>query len=174
MDVRLTSVTLELARYPQRAQLIWWFDNDVRPLISHFAEQMSLPLFHIGPSGDVPLHGGDCLGKTDVMLATTEEKPICWSNVRVVGDLKSNADKSNLDMTVLQLANYAREVFGVQPCRHFVHSFTLCGSELRVWMFDRAGAYIIDIHRQPTLFVAVMLRYATMNAEEVGFGLTFR
>ena len=36
-------------------------------------------------------------------------------------------------------ARYVREVFGAQETRRFVLGFTLCGSLMRVWEFDRLG-----------------------------------
>jgi len=43
---------------------------------------------------------------------------------------------SDLDSTIVQLANNVREVFGAQTARHTVHAFTLCGTDLRAWHFE--------------------------------------
>ncbi|CAH0051591.1 unnamed protein product [Clonostachys solani] len=39
----------------------------------------------------------------------------------------------------IDLVRYVREVFGAQENRRFVLGFTLCGSLMRVWEFDRLG-----------------------------------
>ncbi|KAA8912116.1 hypothetical protein FN846DRAFT_933752 [Sphaerosporella brunnea] len=131
--------------------------------------------FDYVPSGWIVLEDGDCERKTDVVVVGHRDDPerrVSWLNVRVVGELKSSASKSNLDDTILQVANYAREVFGAQPNRRWVPAFTLCGSELRVWRFDRAGACgstLIDIHQHPEQFLAAITAYATMSATDVGY-----
>jgi hypothetical protein len=115
------------------------------------------------PIGNVPLRDGDFFGKTDVVVVRRgkdnqsaipgdRKPPLSWHHVSVVGELKSNAIKSDHDKTVLQLANYAREVFGCQPNRRWVLAFRWCGSSLRVWRFHRAGASgstTIDIQENP-------------------------
>jgi hypothetical protein len=77
----------------------------------------------------------------------------------------------------VQLANYVCEVFGAQTTRHTVHAFTLCGADLRVWRFDRAGAVgstIVNVNADPSRFIAAMLCYATMGGADVGFDPSFR
>ncbi|KAA8894390.1 hypothetical protein FN846DRAFT_922999 [Sphaerosporella brunnea] len=131
--------------------------------------------FDYVPSGCIALEDGDCERKTDVVVVgprVDADRAVSWLNVRVVGELKSSAAKSNLDDTILQVANYAREVFGAQPNRRWVPAFTLCGSDLRVWRFDRAGACgstLLDIHQHPEQFLATITAYATMGAADVGF-----
>ncbi|KAA8902842.1 hypothetical protein FN846DRAFT_986283 [Sphaerosporella brunnea] len=131
--------------------------------------------FDYVPSSWIVLEDGDCKRKTDVVVVGHRDDPerrVSWLNVRVMGELKSSAAKSNLDDTILQVANYAREVFGAQPNRRWVPAFTLCGSDLRVWRFDRAGACgstLIDIHQYPEQFLAAITAYATMSATDVGY-----
>ncbi|KAA8895962.1 hypothetical protein FN846DRAFT_921955 [Sphaerosporella brunnea] len=131
--------------------------------------------FEYVPAGSVVLDDGDCERKTDVVVVGPHhdgQRDLSWLDVRIVGELKSNPAKSNLDDTILQVANYAREVFGCQPNRRWVPAFTLCGSDLRVWRFDRAGACgssLINIHDEPGQFLATITSYATMSAADVGF-----
>jgi hypothetical protein len=147
--------------------------------------------------GDVPLKDGNCQRKTDLVFTSTDHaehrnldhaehrnldhaehrNSLSWAHVRIVGELKSNSAKSNCDSTIVQLANYAREVFGNQPWRRWVLCFTLCGSDFRVWQFDRGGAVastIIDIHAQWKKFLRVFLSFATMGATEIGFDPSIR
>ncbi|KAA8895630.1 hypothetical protein FN846DRAFT_968730 [Sphaerosporella brunnea] len=137
-----------------------------------------LPFYRHVRSGSIPLADGDCGRKTDLAFVTTPVGAVpSWAHVRVVGELKSNPDRSNNDSTVVQLANYAREVFGNQPWRRSVQCFTLCGAKFRVWHFDRGGALgstIIDIHADWKLFLSAMLSFATFGPTEIGFDPTIR
>ncbi|KAA8895204.1 hypothetical protein FN846DRAFT_348490 [Sphaerosporella brunnea] len=132
--------------------------------------------FDYAASGSIVLENGYGQRATDFVVVVgrhrKRELPLSWRNVRVVGAVRSNAAESNLDDTVLQVADYAREAFRCQPNRRWVHAFTLCGSELRVWRFNRAGACgstLIDIHEQPEQFLAAITAYAMMSATDVGF-----
>jgi hypothetical protein len=95
-----------------------------------------------------------------------------WKPAQVTGELKSNKSKSNTDLTLMQQANYAREVFGAQQTRRWVLCFALCQPEFRVWQFDRAGACgstVLDINRNWKKFLATMLPFLTMDATQIGF-----
>jgi hypothetical protein len=56
-----------------------------------------------------------------------------------IGEHKSNPNEDRSLKTLVQLAGYAREVFGSQPDRRFVPGFTICGSVMRLWVFDKEG-----------------------------------
>jgi hypothetical protein len=68
-------------------------------------------------SGSLPLRDGDCARKTDLVVASSPNLPVCWNHVRLVGEFKSNQDASDCDSTIVQLANYVREVFGRRGTR---------------------------------------------------------
>ncbi|KAF7907344.1 uncharacterized protein EAF01_004931 [Botrytis porri] len=94
-----------------------------------------------------------------------------WSNVLVIGEHKQNSDEDGSTKTLVQLAGYAREVFGSQPERRFVPGFTICGSIMRLWVFDRSGSYNsekFDVHEEPERFVRVIAGYALMTDAELG------
>ncbi|KAL9098173.1 MAG: hypothetical protein Q9163_006116 [Psora crenata] len=92
-----------------------------------------------------------------------------WKDVEVIGELKeSNKDKK---ATLLQIGRYVRDMFSVQPTRRFVHAFTLCGNEMRSWVFDRSGPYsstAFDIHKEPERFIRTVAGYVMMSDEELG------
>ncbi|KAL9028328.1 MAG: hypothetical protein Q9196_003289 [Gyalolechia fulgens] len=92
-----------------------------------------------------------------------------WKDVEVIGELKeSNKDKK---ATLLQISRYARDVFSCQPTRRYVHAFTLCGNEMRSWVFDRSGPYsssAFDIHEEPERFIRTIAAYVMMSDEELG------
>ena len=136
-----------------------------------------------GPT--VYLDGSPIKRKMDVGITTrhrqskseddgVEEKsntPISdWAEILVTGELKSNAVQDGQTPAWLDLATYAREVFRAQD-RRFVLGFTLCGSMIRLWQFDRSGSSgssSFDINEDGSRFVHVMLGYFLMNEKQVG------
>ncbi|KAA8906865.1 hypothetical protein FN846DRAFT_778048 [Sphaerosporella brunnea] len=158
-------------------------DNSLLHHLSCDATTDRRRVYRFVPSNEAPLRNGDCMRKTDLLLTT--QAPLervdfaslrhlryDWSTVRVVGELKCNPSESNKDGTLMQLANYAREVFGAQPGRRWLHAFTLCGSNLRAWLFDRSGAIgsqLVNMNAQPLMFLRIVCGYAMMDATEIGF-----
>lgn len=55
------------------------------------------------------------------------------------GELKSNPAADTPSMARIDLATYAREMLSAQDTRRFTMGFTLCGSLMRMWEFDRLG-----------------------------------
>ncbi|KAF1996945.1 serine/threonine-protein kinase Sgk2 [Amniculicola lignicola CBS 123094] len=98
-----------------------------------------------------------------------------WSHILIPGELKSNAREDNHSSTWLDLVRYAREIFSAQDTRRFVHGFTICGSMMRLWEFDRLGAIgstAFDINKDGEMFVSAILGYLWMSEEELGFDPT--
>ena len=98
-----------------------------------------------------------------------------WKQVLVPGELKSNKSADRRSEAWLDLARYVREVFAAQDSRRFVLGFTLCGSLLRIWEFDRLGGIAsdqVDINKEGEWFVSVVLGFLWMNEEELGFDPT--
>ena len=62
-----------------------------------------------------------------------------WSQVLVPGELKSAPSADKASEAWLDLGRYAREVLSAKDSRRFVLGFTICGSLMRVWAFDRLG-----------------------------------
>ncbi|KAL6860864.1 hypothetical protein J3F83DRAFT_304069 [Trichoderma novae-zelandiae] len=95
--------------------------------------------------------------------------PRDWKHVLVVGELKE-ADK-NPKALWLQIGSAVRNVFAAQPTRRFVHAFSLRGTEMENWVYDRSGPYsgaAFDIHDEPEKFMQVMCGYLMMSDEEFG------
>ncbi|KAH8746090.1 serine/threonine-protein kinase Sgk2 [Diaporthe sp. PMI_573] len=92
-----------------------------------------------------------------------------WRQVLVVGELKKSDQKNKA--LWLQVGSAVRNVFASQPTRLFVHAFTLTGTEMETWVFDRSGPYsgaTFDIHEEPEKFIQVMCGYLMMSDEELG------
>jgi Fungal protein kinase len=100
-----------------------------------------------------------------------------WSNVLVIGEHKQNPNEDGSSKTLLQLAGYARELFRSQPDWRFVLGFTICGSTMRLWVFNRSGPYSsekFDIHKEPERFIQVIAGYALMTDAELGLNTFIR
>ncbi|PFH56712.1 hypothetical protein XA68_16116 [Ophiocordyceps unilateralis] len=100
-----------------------------------------------------------------------------WSQILVPGELKSNSKADIESIAWIDLATYAREVLAAQDTRRFVLSFTLCGSLMRVWEFDRLGGiasqqFDINDKNGGLQFVTTILGFLRMNEEELGFDPT--
>ena len=92
-----------------------------------------------------------------------------WRDILVIGELKQS--KYDLRGTMLQISRYVRDVFSHQPTRRFVHAFTLSGTEMETWVFDRSGPYsakTFDVHEEPEKFVQIICGYVMMSDEELG------
>jgi hypothetical protein len=108
-------------------------------------------------------------------LKNSDEVPYGWAHILVPGELKSNSREDNHRSTWLDLIKYAREVFSGQDTRRFVPGFTICGSLMRLWVFDRLGGVAskpFDINKDGQMLVSAILGYLWMNEEELGFDPT--
>ncbi|KAG6081411.1 hypothetical protein E4U16_007510 [Claviceps sp. LM84 group G4] len=64
-----------------------------------------------------------------------------------------------------------------QATRRFVVGFTICGTLMRVLVFDRLGGIAseqIDINKEPVQFIEVMLGFFRMSEEDLGFDPTIK
>ena len=181
---------------PTEKTVLAWLDSVVTKLSAEMARihKGGRRIFAYSTAAGLPLTDGDCLRKADIVLSSMRshntdedlydpdmfsihEQRISWKAVRLAGELKQSTRYSNYDSTITQLANYVREIFGAQQTRMWVHGFTLCGEDFRVWVFDRDGALgtnVINIHNEPLLFVKAIIGFACMDATELGFDPTIR
>ncbi|KAF2193607.1 hypothetical protein K469DRAFT_239099 [Zopfia rhizophila CBS 207.26] len=130
-----------------------------------------------------PIPGSVSKRKLDVGLAYnpnnelegSDRQSSDWSHILIPGELKSNPREDNYSSTWLDLLRYAREIFSAQDTRRFVLGFTLCGSVMRLWEFDRLGVIgstPFDVNKDGQMFVSAILGYLWMSEEELGFDLT--
>ncbi|KAJ2990197.1 hypothetical protein NUW58_g3071 [Xylaria curta] len=100
-----------------------------------------------------------------------------WSQILIPGELKSNPSADTASKAWLDLGRYARKVLAAQDTRRFVLGFTLCGSIMRVWEFDRLGGIAserFNIHEDALQFVATILGFLWMTEEDLGYDPTIR
>ncbi|KAL4918925.1 hypothetical protein BDW62DRAFT_55592 [Aspergillus aurantiobrunneus] len=103
--------------------------------------------------------------------ASVAEWDYSWSNILVIGEQQPDDEDDESIRNLIRLYSYAREVFISQPGRRFMHAFTICGSLMRLYMFDRSGAYSSEsfhIHIKPRRFVRVLAGYASMTQADLG------
>jgi Fungal protein kinase len=128
---------------------------------------------------DQPLEGSTAERKLDIGFVddpkASEDSKCHWSQILVPGELKSNLGRDAVTKTWLDLGRYVREVLSAQDTRRFVLGFTLCGSVMRLWEFDRVGGIAsapFDVNKDGLRFVSVVLGYLWMDKEQLGFDPT--
>lgn len=97
-----------------------------------------------------------------------------WSQILAPVELKKHSTNDRLK-TWLDLARYAREIFKAQHTRRYVLGFTLSGSIMRLWNFDRLGAIgsaKVDINQDGLQFLSVILGLLYMDKQALGFDPT--
>ncbi|KAM5429321.1 hypothetical protein McanMca71_007718 [Microsporum canis] len=126
-----------------------------------------------------PLKGSTADRKLDVGFVDNpeaDENSRChWSQILVLGELKNDQNYDIQSRAWLDLGRYVREVLAAQDSRLFVPGFTLCGSYMRLWHFDRLGGVAsekFNIHEEGLRFISVILAYLLMSEEQLGFDST--
>ncbi|KAL4403495.1 hypothetical protein CABS03_15146 [Colletotrichum abscissum] len=104
------------------------------------------------------MHGSTADRRLDVgFVDDLKGPPYHWKQILVPGELKSNPSADTASKAWIDLGRCAREVLAAQDTRRFVMGFTLCGSLMRVWAFDRLGALAseqFDINKDGLQFVS--------------------
>nr|ODN77254.1 hypothetical protein L203_06335 [Cryptococcus depauperatus CBS 7841] len=161
------------------AVLVWF--KDVTANLVAFAEGYRPPQTHrrllVEPSKPIKDSTGE--RKLDIGLVSGPEARsgprYHWSQILVPGELKSDPSADTTNETRFVLGRYAREVLSAQDTRRFVLGFTLCGSLMRVWEFDRLGDIAsdrFDINKEGKRFVSTILGFLWMSEEDLGFDPT--
>lgn len=100
-----------------------------------------------------------------------------WSQILILGQLRNNSDSDGNKRAWLDFGRYAKEVISAHDGRRFVLGFTLFGSMMRFWMFDRLGGISsdsFDIHANGVRFVSTILGMLLMDEKQLGFDPTIR
>ncbi|KAH8744073.1 hypothetical protein F5883DRAFT_30549 [Diaporthe sp. PMI_573] len=170
--------------WPEEAKqddVLSWF-ADFSEKLAAFAERYeSTPTRRRRPLAkpDKPIDGSVGKRKMDVGFvddpSAGKDSRCHWSQILIPGELKSNPSADIPSEARLDLGRYAREVFGAQSNRRFVLGFTLCGSLMRIWAFDRLGGIAseqFDINKDGLQFVSTILGFLCMSEEQLGFDPT--
>lgn len=128
---------------------------------------------------DTPLEGSVARRKLDVGFVDDPKADKAakyhWEHILVPGELKSNPSDDTPSKAHLDVARYVKEVFTAQPTRRFVLAFTLCGSWMRLWEFDRLGGIAserFDINKDGQRFLSTILGFLWMDNGALGFDPT--
>ena len=180
----LYSEELGWHEWPQGAKekdVLKWFAKLIQFFLDAAEEVASVPNTQRRPLAqpDQPLQGSTADRKLDVGFVNdpkaNQNSRFHWSKFLVPGELKSNPDVDRHSKTWLDLGRYAREVLAAQDTRRFVLGFTLCGSIMRLWEFDRLGGIAsspFDINKDGLQLVCATLGYLWMSEEQLGFDPT--
>jgi hypothetical protein len=127
-----------------------------------------------------PIQGSTAERKLDIGFVNDpdarKDSRYHWSQILVPGELKNNPSADIASKAWLDIGRYAREVLTAQDTRRFVLGFTLYGSLIRIWEFNRLGGIAseqFDINKDGLQFVSTVLGFLWMNEEELGFDPTF-
>lgn len=170
--------------WPQDANqdaVLSWF-ADICERLSILAEDhKSIPTRQRRPLAkpNEPIGGSIAIRKMDVGFVkgpkAKKESRYHWSQILVPGELKSNPSADKRSEAWRDLGRYAREVFAAQDTRRFVLGFTICGSLMRIWDFDRLGGIAsdqFDINKDGLRFITTILGFLSMSDEQLGFDPT--
>ncbi|KAH6646842.1 hypothetical protein BKA67DRAFT_525584 [Truncatella angustata] len=126
-----------------------------------------------------PIDGSTAKRKMDIGFARNPDANTTsrchWSQILVPGELKSNLSADKPSEAWLDLGRYAREVLAAQDNRRYVLGFTICGSAMRLWEFDRLGGIAsdqFDVHKDALRFIRAILGFLWMSEEHLGFDPT--
>ncbi|KAG9019078.1 hypothetical protein FRB90_006601 [Tulasnella sp. 427] len=105
--------------------------------------------------------------------ASTKPKTLYWKDVKVPIEVKLKSSFTSDDMW--QTARYVRGVKLEQFDRNVVFSLMLNQEDCRVFYWDAAVCLVskINIHKDPTQFIQVIGRLASMSPESLGYDLNF-
>ncbi|KAK3367307.1 hypothetical protein B0T24DRAFT_387668 [Lasiosphaeria ovina] len=159
-----------------------WFSELSEKLATFAEDYRSIPTHRRRPLAqpNKPIQGSTADRKLDVGFVDDpkagKDSKCHWSHILVPGELKSNPAADKASKAWLDIGTYAREVLAAQDTRRFVLGFTICGSLMRVWEFDRLGGLAserFDINEDGSRFVFTVLGFLWMNEEELGIDPTF-
>ncbi|KAL7796518.1 serine/threonine-protein kinase Sgk2 [Trichoderma ceciliae] len=159
-----------------------WF-TDVTAKLAAFAETSTFPQTYQRPIAvqpNRPVEGSTGERKLDIGFMSDLPKAggnsrYHWSQILVPGELKSNPLTDIQSKAWLDIGRYAREVLAAQDTRRFVLAFTICGSQMRIWEFDRLGGLAseqFDINQHGQQFVSTILGFLWMKEKDLGFDPT--
>lgn len=160
-----------LSWFTQLTDQLLYFTGEDRPALGVRRRPLTQP--------HQPLQSSTADRKLDVGFVddpSAEVNSKChWSQILVPGELKCNPSADIVSKAWLDIGRYAREVLAAQDSRRFVLGFTLCGSLMRLWEFDRLGGIAsaqFDINQEGLQFVSAVLGFLWMNEEQLGFDPT--
>jgi hypothetical protein len=170
-------------RNANQDDVLSWFADLCEKLAIFAEDHMPKPMNRRRPLAqpNKPIQGSTGERKLDVGFVDDpkagKDSHCHWSQILVPGELKSNPSADTASKAWLDLGTYAREVLAAQDTRRFVLGFTICGSLMRIWEFDRLGGLAseqFDINEDGRQLVLTVLGFLWMSDEELGFDPTIK
>jgi len=158
-----------------------WFADLCEKLAAFAEHHRSNPAYRRRPLAqpNKPIRGSTGERKLDVGFVNDtkadKDSQCHWSQVLVPGELKSNPLADTASKAGLILGGTRERVSLLKDTRRFVLGFTICGSLMRIWEFDRLGGVAseqFDINKDGQQFVSIVLGFLRMNEEQLGFDPT--
>lgn len=160
-----------------------WFSKLSEKLATFAEGCRSIPTHRRRPLAQLnkPIQGSTAERKLDVGFVDDpkagKDSRCRWSQILVTRLLKSNPASDQAAKAWLNIGTYAKEVLAAQDTRRFVLDFTICGSFIRIWEFDRLGGLAskrFDINENGSRFVFTILGFLWISKEELGLDPTIR
>ncbi|KAI1086053.1 hypothetical protein F5B19DRAFT_200600 [Rostrohypoxylon terebratum] len=158
------------------ASALIWLKKIITQIAQWAQNYRQTPARGLWIESNKPLDGSTAQRKLDFAILSHPEAEAHWSQVLIPGELKSNPKEDRHTSAWFDIGKYAREVFFSQDTRRFVLAFTLCGSLMRVWEFDRLGGIAstqFDINKDGLRFVSTILGLLWLKEKDLGFDPTF-
>ncbi|KAI1209567.1 uncharacterized protein F4807DRAFT_97196 [Annulohypoxylon truncatum] len=153
-----------------------WLQTIIEQLIRWAQDYRPTPIRGLLAEPNKPLGGSTAKRKLEVGIVSRPEALADWSQILIPGELKSNPKEDRQNAAWFDIGKYVRDVFAAQDTRRFVLAFTLCGSLMRVWEFDRLGGIAstqFDINEDGLQFVSTILGFLWLEEKGLGFDPTF-
>ncbi|KAI1091600.1 hypothetical protein F5B19DRAFT_260948 [Rostrohypoxylon terebratum] len=158
------------------ASVLNWLKKIITQIAQWAQNYRQTPARGLWIESNKSLDGSTAQRKLDFAILSHPEAEAHWSQVLIPGELKSNPKEDRHTSAWFEIGKYAREVFFSQDTRRFVLAFTLCGSLIRLWEFDRLGGIAstqFDINKDGFQFVSTILGFLWMDEKDLGFDSTF-
>ncbi|KAF2452271.1 serine/threonine-protein kinase Sgk2 [Lineolata rhizophorae] len=159
-----------------------WFSDVVKQFVRFAERDLTDRMFFWSPRQNIrgsrakrTVNAGFGRSYVDFGRPGTEGAKTHWIQVLVPGELKSSLDEDRPSAAWQDIGRCVKKIFAVQDTRHFILGFTLCGSMMRLWEFDRVGGIgssPFDINEKGLKFVSTVLGYLCMNEKQLGFDPT--
>ncbi|KAI5924800.1 hypothetical protein F4810DRAFT_663412 [Camillea tinctor] len=163
-------------REAKESTVFGWLQMIIGQIIQWARDYRPTPPRGLLAKSNKPLRGLTANRKLDVGIVSCSEAFADWSQILIPGSLKSNPNEDRQNGAWFDIGQYVRGVFAAQDTRHFVLAFTLCGSFMRVWEFDRLGGIAsmqFDINENGLQFVSTILSFLWIDEKGLGFDPTF-
>ncbi|KAI1659446.1 hypothetical protein F4813DRAFT_401524 [Daldinia decipiens] len=163
-------------RDAEESAVLSWLQKIIKQIALWAQDYKRTPTRGLLAEPNKPLGGSTAKRKLDVGIVSCPEASADWSRILIPGELKKNPKEDRKDGAWLDIGRYVREVFAMQDTRRFVLAFTLCGSFMRVWEFDRLGCIAstqFDINKNGLQFVSTILGFLWLEDKDIGFDPTF-